>query len=106
MTAATAPQTCSAPNEPLGPVHESLERIHQNAALARAKTESNSQPLLLTVAEAAGLLGLSPRRLYALIAERHVPEGVVIRFGRAVRVSRLPLLRWLNGVGRRASEGF
>jgi excisionase family DNA binding protein len=69
--------------------------------------EGYTQPLLLTVTEAAGLLGLSPCRLYALIAERQLPPGVVIRFGRAVRVSRVPFLRWLHGESRGAvGEGF
>ena len=48
--------------------------------------------LLLTVPETAALLRLSPRRLYALIAQRMLPEGLIVRFGRAVRVNQ-PRLR-------------
>lgn len=59
----------------------------------------NSEPLLLTVQEAAGLLRVSPRRLYALIAQRMLPEGVVVRFGRAVRVSKPRLRCWLGADG-------
>jgi len=55
-----------------------------------------NEKLLLSVPEAAKLLGLSPRRLYALIAEHQVPEGIVIHLGRSVRLSRARLLSWLG----------
>lgn len=55
--------------------------------------------LLLTVPETAGLLRLSPRRLYALIAQHKLPEGIVVRFGRAVRVSQPRLRCWLGADG-------
>ncbi len=55
--------------------------------------------LLLTVPETAALLRLSPRRLYALIAEHILPDGVVVRFGRAVRVSHPRLRSWLGADG-------
>jgi len=56
----------------------------------------SDERLLLTVPETAGLLRLSPRRLYALIAQHKLPEGVVVRFGRAVRVSQPRLRGWLG----------
>ncbi len=52
--------------------------------------------LLLTVPQAARLLGMSPRRLYALVALGTFPEGITIRLGRAVRLSRPRLWRWLG----------
>lgn len=56
----------------------------------------SDERLLLTVPETAGLLRLSPRRLYALIAEHKIPEGIVVRLGRAVRVSQPRLRSWLG----------
>ncbi len=67
--------------------------------------------LLLTVPQAARLLGMSPRRLYALVAQGAFPEGITIRLGRAVRLSRPRLWRWLGaddadvGDTTRASTG-
>jgi predicted DNA-binding transcriptional regulator AlpA len=52
--------------------------------------------LLLTVPQAARLLGMSPRRLYALAAQGAFPDGVTIRLGRAVRLSGPRLWRWLG----------
>jgi excisionase family DNA binding protein len=56
----------------------------------------DGERLLLTVREASRLLGLSERRLYALIAEKALPEGVVVRLGRAIRLSAPRLRRWLG----------
>ncbi len=55
--------------------------------------------LLLTVPQAARLLGMSPRRLYALVAQGAFPEGITIRLGRAVRLSGPRLRRWLGATG-------
>ena len=52
--------------------------------------------LLLTIREAAPFFGLSERRLYALIAQGELPPDLVVHFGRAVRLSRPRLLRWLG----------
>ncbi len=52
--------------------------------------------LLLTVPQAARLLGMSPRRLYALVAQGALPEAVIIRLGRTVRLSGPRLHRWLG----------
>ena len=52
--------------------------------------------LVITVREGAQLLGVSERRLYALVADGALPEGIVIRLGRAVRLSGPRLRRWLG----------
>jgi len=62
--------------------------------------------LLLTVPETAGLLRPSPRRLYALIAQHMLPEGVVVRFGRGVRVSQPRLRCWLGADPLGVETGF
>ena len=54
------------------------------------------QSLLMTVREAAPLFGLSERRLYALVAQGALPEGLVIRLGRTIRLSGPRLRRWLG----------
>jgi len=59
-------------------------------------TTNMKEKLLLSVPEAAALLGLTPRRLYVHIAEHRLPEEVVVRLGRSVRLSRPRLLRWLG----------
>lgn len=64
----------------------------------------SDEHLLLTIPETAELLRLSPRRLYTLIAEHKVPEGVVVRFGRAVRVSQPRLRCWLGATTSRETE--
>lgn len=61
--------------------------------------------LLLTVPETAALLRLSPRRLYALIAQRMLPESLIVRFGRAVRVSQPRLRCWLGADEALGVEG-
>jgi excisionase family DNA binding protein len=52
--------------------------------------------LVITVREGAQMLGVSERRLYALVADGALPEGIVIRLGRAVRLSGPRLRRWLG----------
>ncbi|HLW61186.1 MAG TPA: helix-turn-helix domain-containing protein [bacterium] len=59
-------------------------------------TRDASEPLLIKVAEAARIIGISPRRLYDLAARGALPPGMAIRFGRSVRVSRPRLLAWLG----------
>ena len=59
-------------------------------------TRSTNEKLLLSVPEAAALLGLTSRRLYAHIAEHRLPEEIVVRLGRSVRLSRPRLLQWLG----------
>jgi excisionase family DNA binding protein len=55
-----------------------------------------SERLVITVREAARLMGVSERRLYALVADGVLPEGIVIRLGRAIRLSAPRLFRWLG----------
>ncbi len=62
-------------------------------------TDSTPGALLLTIPQAAGLLGMSPRRLYTLVAQGALPEAMIIRLGRAVRLSGPRLWRWLGADG-------
>lgn len=48
---------------------------------------------LLSVREAAKLLGISKDLAYAMVAENRIP---VIRFGKRVLVHRAQLLRWIE----------
>lgn len=49
-------------------------------------------PITVTVDEAARMLGVNRKSLYAAIARDEVPG--VVRVGRAVRIGREALLRW------------
>ena len=55
---------------------------------------------LLTVAEAAELLGCSPRSIYGWIAERRIPYR---KLGRAVRFVPSELLEWTKPTDDRRS---
>jgi hypothetical protein len=58
---------------------------------------SGDHTLLLTVPRAAKILGISCRRLYTLAATPGaMPEGVVVRLGRRVYLSRKRLEAWLG----------
>ena len=58
--------------------------------------ENPDAPLLIDVKTAAPRLGISPRRLYALASmPGALPEGLVIRLGRSVFLSRPRLMAWL-----------
>lgn len=50
---------------------------------------------VMDVDELASLLGLSPKRVYALIAQKQIPG--VIRLGRRILLSRQTVERWLDG---------
>ena len=64
-----------------------------------------SERLVITVREGARLLGVSERRLYALVAGGVLPEGIVIRLGRAIRLSGPRLRHWLGAdTGRDAVD--
>ena len=52
------------------------------------------QQLLVTVPQAAKLLGLSRATVYALLAQGQGPP--VIKFGRSVRVSVASLKKWIE----------
>jgi len=52
----------------------------------------NHDALLLTVAEAAALLKISPNTAYELIRQGRIP---VIRLGRIIRIPRFGLEQWI-----------
>ena len=54
----------------------------------------DGQPILLTATEAARTLNVSRSKLYELMGEGSLPG--VVRIGRAVRISRLALERWVR----------
>ncbi|MEO7018979.1 MAG: helix-turn-helix domain-containing protein [Ktedonobacteraceae bacterium] len=56
--------------------------------------ELSSNPLLLTIPEAAKRLSLSPAKLYELIARRKGPP--VIHIGRAARIAMHDLRAWTD----------
>jgi excisionase family DNA binding protein len=62
-------------------------------------------PAVLTVDEAAGLLRVNRKTLYELIQRGELPG--VRRLGRAIRIHRPTLIRWLADQGRvpRSSRG-
>jgi excisionase family DNA binding protein len=51
------------------------------------------QPLLLNIPQVSALLSLSRTKVYELIATEGLP---IVRFGRAVRVSRTSLQQWVE----------
>ena len=52
------------------------------------------QQLLVTISQAAKLLGISRAMLYSLIAKQQGPP--VIRLGRSARISMTSLRRWVE----------
>ena len=52
----------------------------------------NGQALLLTVAEAAKLLQISPNTAYELIRQKRIP---FVRLGRIIRIPRFGLEQWI-----------
>ena len=52
----------------------------------------NAQALLLTVAEAAKLLQISPNTAYELIRQKRIP---FVRLGRIIRIPRFGLEQWI-----------
>ncbi len=64
-----------------------------------------STPLLITVQVAAPMLALTPRALYRLAAmPGALPDGLVVRLGRSVRISRLRLEAWVGASAARVPE--
>lgn len=55
----------------------------------------NTEPLLLTVREVAGLLNVSERHVHNLRKRRELPPPVVL--GRSVRWHRKAIEHWLSG---------
>ncbi len=74
----------------------SLLRLSPRLHLETPEVSVVEDALLLTVPQAARLLGMSPRRLYALVAQGILPATIIIRLGRAVRLSGPRLWRWLG----------
>jgi excisionase family DNA binding protein len=56
-------------------------------------TQDSIQPLLLTVSQVAKMLSLGRTKVYELIATEGLP---VVHFGRAKRVSKESLQRWIE----------
>ncbi|HEV7844301.1 MAG TPA: helix-turn-helix domain-containing protein [Pyrinomonadaceae bacterium] len=56
---------------------------------------------LLTVAEAAQLLSIKPRTIYAWVAERRIPFS---KAGRLLRFDRSELLAWAAAQGEENSQ--
>lgn len=54
--------------------------------------EVGHEPLLITVNEAAKMLGIGEKKLRELIMYEKIP---VVRFGRAVRINPVKLREWL-----------
>jgi excisionase family DNA binding protein len=52
---------------------------------------------LLRVSEVADYLGVSCRVVYEWVATGVIPQGAIVRAGRAVYVKRLALEEWLAG---------
>ena len=58
-------------------------------------------PAILTMAQVQALLGLSRPKTYQLAHRQGFP---VIRFGRALRVTKTALLRWLEQEAEKENE--
>jgi len=61
--------------------------------IASPSATESSQPVLLYVSEAAKMLALSRARVYQMVASGEVPH---VRFGKAVRIPRAALLRYID----------
>jgi excisionase family DNA binding protein len=68
----------------------SLEAIMLNIP---SSPNSASTPVLLHVVEAAEILALSRARVYQMVASGELPH---VRFGKAVRIPRAALLRYIE----------
>jgi len=61
---------------------------------------------LLTVAETAKLLKLRQMRVYGMIRDGLLPAGVVVRFGRQIRIARPALEEFLQSGGQAYPGGW
>lgn len=59
---------------------------------------ASSLPFALTVDEAAALLRVNRKTLYAAIDQGNVPG--ILRLGRTIRIARDALLEWASASGR------
>jgi len=55
--------------------------------------QTTSSPMLLTIPQVAEALNLGKTKVYELIWKENLPT---LKFGRAVRVSKVELQRWLE----------
>ena len=63
-----------------------------------------SDPILITVSAAAVIVGLPVQRVYALIRQGTLPTGVVVHFGRTVRINSPRLQEYIDNGGQSLSE--
>lgn len=63
------------------------------------ETLEKTQPVLITVQQAADRLGLKDKRLYQLVAEGVVPREVVFRYGRGIRLIEERFNAWILAGG-------
>jgi excisionase family DNA binding protein len=61
---------------------------------------------LLTIRQAARLMGVSRLRGYALVRDKILPPGVYVRLGRQVRIDRVALEQFLAKGGAALSGGW
>ena len=72
------------------------------AALGLVPTKATTlPPLLLTVAQASALLGVSPNTVYRWIEDRTLPSELVLRIGAGLRIKRPLLEAWAASPERR-----
>ena len=71
----------------------SSELVQQETETVALSESLPMNPLALTIPQVAQQLGLSPAKVYHLIALERLPT---VKFGRAVRVPYASLLQWLK----------
>jgi excisionase family DNA binding protein len=83
---------------PQPPANSEFNRQSRTTAARKqqplAALNRESLPLLLTPREAASLLRVTPKAIYAMIERAQLPG--VIRMGRRVRIDTRVLLHWLD----------
>jgi excisionase family DNA binding protein len=107
-------QPAAVPSEAIPEVLGELERFRTtllvrmiSGAVSERSRDSSSNPLdpqnrLITVGEAAGLLGFRPQYLYELVRRRHFPA---VRSGRYVRIRLHDLQKWVQHHRQEAVDG-
>ena len=71
----------------------SPEQTQHGSKTIDVSEQTAINPLLLTIPQVAQQLGLSPAKVYHLIALERLPT---VKFGRAVRVPYGSLIQWLR----------
>lgn len=64
---------------------------------------SESEPLLLTVAQAAQMLQMGRNTIYEMVARDEMP---CVRIGRTIRISRAGLMAWISAKSGEAPQGL